>query len=137
MKGRQVIAQKRGYEPDYVNLFVKHHKNKMREFARQRGIRNPIDVRLDKWGLKRWRALEEERVRKEAREETRVQMQVLNDHVVTLCASECLKAFLFSLPDFKCNIITLLTGCILYMKGLDAARTMPQRWPMQGMRKRS
>ena len=26
---------------------------------------------------------------------------------------------LFSLPDFKCNIIVLLTDCILYMKGLD------------------
>ena len=80
--------------------------------------------------------LEEERASKDAREETRVQMQVLNEHVVALCASECLKAF-FSLPDFKCNIIMLLTDCILYMKGLDAARTMPQWWPMQGMRKRS
>ena len=46
----------------------------MREFAKQRGIRNPINVGLDKWGLERWRALEEERARKEAREETRVQM---------------------------------------------------------------
>ena len=81
--------------------------------------------------------LEEERASKEAREETRVQMQVLNDHVAALCAIECLKAFLFSLSDFKCNIIALLTGCILYMKGLDAARTMPQRWTMQGMRKTS
>ena len=45
---RQVIARKRGYAPDYVNLFVKHHKEKMREFARQRGICNPIGVRLDK-----------------------------------------------------------------------------------------
>ena len=53
-------------------------------------------------------ALEEERVRKEAREETRVQMQVLNDHVIALCVSECLKAFLFLLSNFKCNIITLL-----------------------------
>ena len=48
LKGRQVITPKRGYGLDYVNLFVKHHKNKMREFARQRGIRNPIDVGLDK-----------------------------------------------------------------------------------------
>ena len=78
--------------------------------------------------------LEEERARKEAREKTRVQMQVLNEHVVALCASECLKAF-FSLPDFKCNIITLLTDCILYMKGLVVARIMPQRWLMQGMRR--
>ena len=37
--------------------------------------------------------LEEERARKEAREETRVRMQVLNKHVVALCASECFKAF--------------------------------------------
>ena len=100
VKGRQVIARKRRYGPDYVNIFVKHHKNKMREFARQRDIRNPIDVGLDKWGLERWRALEEERARKEAREETRVQMQVLNEHVVALYGSECLKAF-FSLHDFK------------------------------------
>ena len=98
---------------------------------------NPIDVGLDKWGLERRRTLEKERARKEAREETRVQMQVLNDHVVALCASECLKTFLFSLPDFKCNIIALLTGCILYMKRLDAAKTMPQRWPMQGFRRKS
>ena len=39
--------------------------------------------------------LEEERARKEAREETRVQMQVLNEHVATLYASECLKTFFF------------------------------------------
>ena len=44
---------------------------------------------------------------------------------------------LFSLPDFKCNIIVLLTDCILYMKGLDTARTMLQRWLVQGMRKKS
>ena len=119
LKEKQVIARKRGYGPDYVNIFVKHHKDKMREFARQHGIRNPIDVRLDKWGLERRRTLEEER----AREETRVQMQVLNEHVVALCASECLKAF-FSLPNFKCNIIALLTDCISYMKGLVAARNM-------------
>ena len=73
LKGRQVIARKRGYGPDYVNVFVKHHKDKMREFARQRGIRNPIDVGLDNWGLERQRVLEE-RASKEARKETRVQM---------------------------------------------------------------
>ena len=72
LKGMQVITRKRGYGPDYVNLFVKHHKDKMREFARQRGIRNPIDVGLYKWGLKRQRVLEEERASKEARVETRV-----------------------------------------------------------------
>jgi len=109
----------------------------MREFARQRGIRNPINVRLDKWGLKRRRTLEEERARKEAMEEERVQMQVLNDHVVALYGSESLEALLFSLSAFKCNIIVLLTCCISYMKGLDVARTMPQRWPMQDLRKRS
>ena len=98
----------------------------MREFARQRGIHNPIDVGLDKWRLERRRVLEEERARKEAREEERVQMQVLNDHVVALCASESLEALLFSLLGFKCNIITLLTYCILYMKGLVAVRNMPQ-----------
>ena len=95
----------------------------MREFARQRGIYNPIDVGLNKWGLERRMMLEEERARNEAREETRVQMQVLNEHVATLCGSECLKAY-FSLSGFKCNIIALLTDCILYMKGLDAARNM-------------
>ena len=44
--------------------------------------------------------LEQERARNEAREETRVQMSVLNEHVAALCGSECLKAF-FSLQDFK------------------------------------
>ena len=42
--------------------------------------------------------LEEERARKEAREEIRVKMQDLNEHVIALCASECLKAF------FRCLI---------------------------------
>ena len=124
LKKRQVIARKREYGPDYVNLFIKHYKEKIREFARQRGICNPIDVGLVKWGLERRMTLEEKRSRKEARKETRVQMQVLNEHIVELCASECLKAY-FSLPDFKCNIIPLLTDCILYMKGLDAARNIP------------
>ena len=72
LKGRQVIARKRGYGPDYVNLFVKQRKKDMHEFARQSGIRNPIGVRLDKWGLERWRALEDERARKAAMEEERV-----------------------------------------------------------------
>ena len=88
LKGRQVIAWMRGYGPQYVDLFVKLNIKKMRGFARQRGIRNSIGVRLDKWGLERQRALEEERARKEAMEDIRVQMQVLNDHVVALCASE-------------------------------------------------
>ena len=74
MKGRQVITRKSGYGPDFIDLFVKQRKKDMREFARQRGIRNPIGVWLDKWGLERRRALEEERARNEAREETRVQM---------------------------------------------------------------
>ena len=108
----------------------------MRKFARQRGIYNPIDVGLNKWGLERRMMLEEERARKEAREETRVQIQVLNEHVVALYASECLKA-IFSLPDFKCNIIALLTDCILYMKRLVAAGNMLQRCLVQGMRRRS
>ena len=64
-------------------------------------------------------------------------MQVLNDHVVALCASESLEALLFSLSAFICNIIMLLTCCILYMKGLDAVGSMPQRLPVQGMWKRS
>ena len=98
LKKRQLITRKRGYGPDYVNLFVKHHKDKMREFAKQRGIYNPIDVGLIKWGLERRMTLEEERTR----EETRVQMQVLNEHVVALYASECLKAF------FRCLILNVI-----------------------------
>ena len=74
----------------------------MREFVRQRDIRNPIDVGLEKWGLKRRRALEEERARKEAREETRVQMHVLNEHVVALCVGECLNAY------FRCLIVNVI-----------------------------
>ena len=46
--------------------------------------------------------LEEERARKEASEETRVQMQVMNEHVVVLCSSECLKAF------FCCLILNVI-----------------------------
>jgi hypothetical protein len=85
---KQAIARKFGYGPQFVELFVKQHIKKMHEFARQRGFHNPIGVRLVKWGLERRRKVEEERARKEAREEARVQMQVLNDHVVALCASE-------------------------------------------------
>ena len=70
----------------------------MREFAKQRGIYNPIDVGLIKWGLERRMTLEEERTR----EETRVQMQVLNEHVVSLYASECLEAF------FHCLILNII-----------------------------
>ena len=44
----------------------------------------------------------EERARKEAREETRVEMQVLNEHVIALCASECLKAF------FRCLVLNVI-----------------------------
>jgi len=102
LKKRQLIARKRGYGPDYVNLFVKHHKENMREFAKQRGICNPIDVGLNKWVLERRMTLEEERARKEAREETRVQMQVLNEHVAALCASECLNVF------FRCLILNII-----------------------------
>ena len=87
-------------------------------------------------GSERWRTLEEDRARKAAMEEETVQMQVLNDHVAALCACESLKAFLLSLSAFKCTIIALVTCCILYMKGLDAAGSMPQRWPMQGMWKK-
>jgi hypothetical protein len=57
-------------------------------------------------------------------EEERAQMQVLNDHIAALCVNESLEALLFSLPSFKCNIIVLLTYCILYMKGLDAPESM-------------
>ena len=64
-------------------------------------------------------------------------MQASNDHVVALCASESLEALLFLLPSFKCNIIALLTCCISYMKGLDVVMIMPQRWPVQDLRKRS
>ena len=69
---KQIIARKFGYGPQFVELFIKQHIKKMCEFARQHGFLNSISVRLDKWGLERRRALEEERARKEAREETRV-----------------------------------------------------------------
>ena len=45
--------------------------------------------------------LEEERARNEAREEIKVQMQIVNEHFAALCGSECLKAF-FPLHDFCC-----------------------------------
>ena len=70
IKAKQVIARKCGCGPQFVDLFVKDHIKKMREFARQHGICNLIGVRLDKWGLERRRKAEEERTR----EETRVQM---------------------------------------------------------------
>ena len=57
---------------------------------------------FNKWGLERRMTLEEERARKEAREETRVQMQVLNEHVAALCASECLNA------NYRCLILNVI-----------------------------
>jgi hypothetical protein len=92
----------------------------MRQLARQHGIRNLIGVRHEKWQTERQMVLEEERARKVAIEVERVEMQVLNDQIAALCASESLEALLFLLPAFKCNIVALLTCCILYMKGLDA-----------------
>ena len=77
LKRMQVIAWKRGYGRDYVDHFVKLRKKNMREFARKSGIRNPIDVRLDKWGSKRRRALEEDRTRKAAMEEQTVPSSVI------------------------------------------------------------
>jgi hypothetical protein len=74
IKVKQVIARKFGYGPQFVDLFVKHRIKKMHEFARQRGFRNSIGVRCDKWGLEKQRKAKEERARKEAREEARVQM---------------------------------------------------------------
>ena len=53
LKVMEVIARKRGYGRDYVDHFLKLRKKNMREFARKSGIRNPIDVRLDKWGSER------------------------------------------------------------------------------------
>ena len=46
----------------------------MREFARICGFHNPIGVRWKKSRLDAQRKAEEERARKEAREEARVQM---------------------------------------------------------------
>ena len=90
------------WDMDLTTSTYSLNRKKMREFARQRDIRNSIDVGLDKRGLERQRLLEEERARKEAREETRVQMQVSNEHVVALCANECLKAF------FRCLILNII-----------------------------
>jgi len=56
----------------------------MREFARKNDYRNPIGVRWNKSRLDAQRKAGEKR----AREEARVQMQVLNDFVVALCAIE-------------------------------------------------
>jgi hypothetical protein len=56
----------------------------------------------------------EEWARKATMEEERAEMQVLNDHIGALCASESLVPLLFLLLFFKCNIIVLLTCCILY-----------------------
>jgi hypothetical protein len=68
--------------------------------------------------------MEEERARKAALEEQRAVMQGLNDNIAALYARESLRALLFSLPFSKWNIITLLTCCILYMKGLNALGNM-------------
>jgi hypothetical protein len=81
--------------------------------------------------------MEEERARKAALEEQRVVMQGLNDNIAALCARESLQALLFSLPSSKCNIIMLLTCCILYIKGLDALGNMTQMLPVHGPSKTS
>ena len=70
----QVITRKRGYGRDYVDHFVKLRKKNMHEFARKNSIRNPIDVRHDKWESERRRALEEDSTRKAIMEEETVQM---------------------------------------------------------------
>ena len=123
LKGKQVIARKRGYGPDYVNLFVKHHKDKMCEFARQHGISNPIDVGLDKWGLERddIRGGEGKEGGKGGDKSTDAGLE----RACCFIMCQLVLRSLFPLSDFKCNIVALLTDCILYMKGLVAARNMP------------
>ena len=80
--------------------------------------------------------MEEERTRKEAREEERVQMQVLNDHVVALCASKSLEVLLFSLPAFKYNIIALLTYYFIH-EGIGYSEDHAAEVAVQDLRKRS
>ena len=65
---------RRGYMDLTTSTYSLNIIKKMREFARQRGICNLIDVGLNKWGLERRTMLEEERARNEASEEIRVQM---------------------------------------------------------------
>ena len=55
LKGKQVIARKIGYGPQYVDLFIKQRKKDIREFARQCDFHNPVGVKLEKWGLERQR----------------------------------------------------------------------------------
>jgi hypothetical protein len=137
LKQRQLVARKRGYGPDYVAGFIEKRKKDMREYARCHHIPTPFNVWEAKYLAEREEKMEEERARNAAMEEERAEMQVLNDHIGALCASESLEPLLFSLPSFKCNIITLLTCCILYKKGLDAPANMPQMLPVQGTWKTS
>jgi hypothetical protein len=137
LQQRQLLARNRGYGPDYVASFVEKRKKNMREYARRNHILTPFGVWEAKYLVQRQEELEEERARKAVIEEERAEMQVLNDHIAQLCASESMEAFLFSLPAFKCNKITLLTCFILYVKGLDAPGKIPQMLPMQGTWRRS
>jgi hypothetical protein len=126
-----------GIWPDYVASFVEKRKKDMREYARWNHIPTPFSVWEAKHLAEREERMEEERVRKAALEEQRAVMQGLNDNIAALCACESLQALLFSLPSSKCNIITLLTCYILYMKGLDALGNMTQMLPVHGTSKTS
>jgi hypothetical protein len=95
MGKRQMLAQVRGYEPDYVTSFIEKRKKDMREYARQNHIPTPFSVREAKHLAEREDRMEEERARKAALEEQRVVMQGLNDNIAALCAHESLQALLF------------------------------------------
>jgi hypothetical protein len=70
IKVKQVIAWKFGYGPQFVDLFVKQHIKKMREFARQRSFCNSVSVRFDKLG---WRHRGWQRRRGQGRRQERKQ----------------------------------------------------------------
>jgi hypothetical protein len=84
IRAKQVMGQKIGCGSQLVDSFVKLHKEKMCKLARERGLLHPMGVRLKKWQMAMQKKAKEER----AMEEARVQMHVLNDHIVALCASE-------------------------------------------------
>jgi hypothetical protein len=137
MEKRQMLTQARGYGPDYVASFVEKQKKDMREYARRNHIPTPFSVWEAKHLAERDERMEEEKASKAALEEQRAVMQGLNDNIAALCARESLQALLFLLPSSKCNIITFLTCCILYMKGLDALGNMMQMLPVHGTSKTS
>jgi hypothetical protein len=121
LKGMQVIAQKSGYGPQYIDLFAINNGRRTCVSL----LDNTVFVTQSVLGGKNggWRDRRRQRSRGQGRLQWRKEYRCRsNDHVDALCASESLEALFFSLHAFKCNIIALVTFLHFIHEGIRCSR---------------